>query len=128
MENNMQEIKKLVEETLLKTLEVLGESDDHPVMDKVKANPHMPKHYNDRMTKMHQTRHSSKGTMTKLRKGMSDHEKKHMAGAYFDDDHIVHSNTSKTMSKVLDEKGEKSKNFGQVRKEIQAHIAKHHPE
>lgn len=106
----MQDIKKLVEETFLETLEVLSESDDHTVIDN------------------RRWRHSPDATMTKLKKGMSDHEKKHMKGAYTDGADIVHEKSSKTMSHALDDKGEKSKNFGQVRKEIQAHIAKHHPE
>jgi hypothetical protein len=88
----------------------------------------MPKHYNDRVTKMFDQRHTTKGTMAKLKKGMSDHEKKHMQGAYFDDHHIVHAKTGKTMSKVVDHEKDRSKTYGEVRKEIQAHIAKHHPE
>lgn len=124
----MSDIKNLVEESFSEILEAINESDDHTVLTRGKPQPGMPKHYNDRVTQMFDQRHSTKGTMAKLKKGMSDHEKKHMKGAYFDDTHIVHRNSSKTMSNVLDHKKDKPKTYGEVRKEIQAHIAKHHPE
>lgn len=72
--------------------------------------------------------------MNKLRQGMSHHERKHMDRAELGGPggwegrrvHIVHKDTGRTMSKMVD--GGKSKTYGEVRKEIQAHIAKYHPE
>ena len=121
----MSDIKSLVENIFLEALEVLSESDDEHVLEK---EPFRPGWHKDGRRQMMQQRHTTRGTMTKLRKGMSAHEKKHMKGAYFDDVDIVHAKTGKTMSRTyVDHKG-KSKTYGQVRKEIQAHIAKHHPE
>lgn len=118
--------KESVKETFLETLEVLGESDDQTVIHKEKFRHDYHGKYG--VKQMYQNRHTTKGTMAKLKKGMSDHEKKHMKGAYMDDVDIVHAKTGKTMSSVLDHKNDKPKSYGQVRKEIQAHIAKHHPE
>ena len=70
----------------------------------------------------HQMMHKDKSAIRAISKGMSDHEKKHFAGAYRDDTDIVHKATGKTMTSLH------GKTVGQARKEIQAHIAKHHPE
>lgn len=70
----------------------------------------------------HQLMHKDKSIMSAIRKGMSDHEKKHMGGAYRDDTDVVHRATGKTMTSLH------GKTVDQARKEIQAHIAKHHPE
>lgn len=70
----------------------------------------------------HQLMHKDRSMMSAIRKGMSDHEKKHMGGAYRDDTDIVHRATGKTMTSLH------GKTVDQARKEIQAHIAKHHPE
>jgi len=118
----MTDYKQLVEESILV---YLSENDDHTVLVKEPPNPFSPD-----AKRMHTLRHSSRGTMTKLKKGMSDHEKKHMSGAYMDDTAIVHRKTGKTMAHVMRFNGKdtKPKTFGEVRKEIQAHISKHHPE
>jgi len=70
----------------------------------------------------HQMMHKDKSAMRAIRKGMSDHEKKHFGGAYRDDTDVVHKATGKTMTSLH------GKTVGQARREIQAHIAKHHPE
>jgi hypothetical protein len=102
----MSHFKNLVEETILA---ILTESDDAPLTRK-----------NDETGK-HRLLHTDRSMMTKIRKGMTDHEKKHMAGAYRDDTNIVHRKTGRTMASIH------GKTVGQARKEIQAHIAKHHP-
>ena len=113
---------------LKEELSILHESDDQTVL----TGPY--KHRLNPDATYHQLRHTEKGTMAKLKKGMTDHEKKHMKNAYMDDTDIVHAATGKTMSRTIhfglgkDGKGKKSKTYGEVRKEIQAHIAKHHPE
>ena len=127
-EDKMPFTKESIKETFLETLEVLSESDDQTVL----TGPH--KHRFNPEATYHELRHTNKGTMAKLKKGMTAHEKKHMKGAYMDDTDIVHRATGKTMGRTMsfghgpDGKGKKSKTFGEVRKEIQAHIAKHHPE
>ena len=114
---------------LKEELSILHESDDQTVLVHEPPNPFRPD-----ARRMHTLRHTQKGTMAKLKKGMTDHEKKHMKGAYMDDTDIVHRATGKTMGRTMsfghgkDGKGTKSKTFGVVRKEIQAYIAKHHPE
>lgn len=85
--------------------------DDHPLTSK-----------NDRGGPGHKLNFSDKDIMRKLKRTMSDHEKKHMRGAYRDDSAIVHGKTNRTMSSIV------GKTTKQVRKEVQAHIAKHHPE
>ena len=105
-EDNMSHFKELVEETIL---DYLLESDDAPLTKKTDNGKH-------------QLLHTDRSMLTKIRKGMSDHEKKHMAGAYRDDTDIVHNKTGRTMTSIH------GKTVGQARKEIQAHIAKHHPE
>ena len=122
-EDKMSDIKSIVES---KFAEALNESDDQTVIHKEKFRPGYHGAYN--IPQMYQQRHTTKGTMTKLKKGMTPHEKKHMKGAYFDDVDIVHAKTGKTMSRVYHDHKDKPKTYGEVRKEIQAHIAKHHPE
>ena len=82
---------------------------------------------NQLLTKPHPTRpgkhelvHTDRSMMMKIKKGMSDHEKKHMSGAYRDGTAIVHKKTSKTMTTIH------GKKVGQARKEIQDYIAKNH--
>jgi len=123
----MSDIKKLVKESFLETLEAMSESDDHTVLEK---EPHRPgwKGCDGKDRRMWQMRHSNRGALSKLKKGMTDHEKKHMKGAYIDDGDVVHRKTGRTMSYLLNHKNGKAKTYGEVRKEIQAHIAKNHPE
>jgi hypothetical protein len=102
----MSYFKQLVEETIFN---ILNESDDEPLTKK----------HDDGK---HSFLHSKSSMMRKIKKGMSDHEKKHMSGAYTDDTDIVHRKTGKTMTSIH------GKTVGQARKEIQSHIAKHHPE
>ena len=102
----MENIKKLVEETIW---DILTENDDE----------HLTKKHSDGK---YELLHKDSSMMRKIKKGMTDHEKKHMAGAYRDDTDIVHRKTAKTMGSIH------GKTVGQARKEIQAHIAKHHPE
>ena len=101
----MADYKQLVEESIL---DYLSENDDE----------HLTKKHSDGK---YELLHRDRIMMRKLRKGMTDHEKKHMAGAYRDDTDIVHPKTGKTMGSIH------GKTVGQARKEIQAHIAKHHP-
>ena len=84
---------------------------------------------NQLLTRPHPTRagkhelvHTDRSMLMKIKKGMSDHEKKHMSGSYRDGTDIVHRKTSKTMTSIH------GKTVGQARKEIQDHIAKHHPD
>lgn len=77
------------------------------------------------------SRHSSNKMINKLSQGMSRHERKHMDRAETGrwqgkPTHLIHKDTGRTMSKMVD--GDRSKTYGEVRKEIQAHIAKYHPE
>lgn len=102
----MSDYKQLAEEIIL---DYLSESDDAPLTRK-------------REDGKHELLHKDSSMMRKIRKGMSDHEKKHMSKAYRDDTDIVHHKTGKTMTSIH------GKTVGQARKEIQAHIAKHHPE
>ena len=74
------------------------------------------------MAGKHELVHTDRSMLMKIKKGMSDHEKKHMSGAYRDDTDIVHNKTGKTMTSIH------GKTVGQARKEIQNHIAKHHPD
>ena len=107
---------------LKEELSILHESDDQTT------------HVKGGIYGLHDTRHSHRKMMNKLRIGMSYHERKHMDRAELSgpggwegkSTHIVHGDTGRTMSKMVD--GGKSKTYGEVRKEIQAHIAKHHPE
>lgn len=101
-----EDFKQLVEETIL---DCLRENDDEQLTAKTASGKHA-------------LLHKPRSMMNKIRKGMTDHEKKHMAGAYRDDTAIVHRKSSKTMTTIH------GKTVGQARKEIQAHIAKHHPE
>ena len=66
--------------------------------------------------------HKDRKIMSAIRKGLSDHEKKHMGRAYRDDTDIVHRDTGKTMASIH------GKTVDQARSEIRKHIAKHHPE
>ena len=66
--------------------------------------------------------HKDRKIMSAIRKGMTDHEKKHMGRAYRDDTDIVHRDTGKTMGSIH------GKTVDQARSEIRKHIAKHHPE
>ena len=70
----------------------------------------------------HELVHTDRSMLMKIKKGMNDHEKKHMSGAYRDGTDIVHKKTSKTMTSIH------GKKVGQARKEIQDHIDKHHPD
>jgi len=126
-EDNMSDIQKLLKEAFLETLETVNESDDHTVLEK---EPHRVgwREFDGKDRRMWQMRHTNRGALSKLKKGMTDHEKKHMKGAYIDDSDVVHRKTGRTMSNLLDHKNDKAKTYGEVRKEIQAHIAKHHPE
>lgn len=79
-------------------------------------------HKDDSGRERHSMAHSDRATMSAIRKGLSDHEKKHFGGAYRDDTDIVHRKTGRTMGTLH------GKTVGQARAEIQKHIAKHHPE
>jgi len=121
----MSDIQKLVKEAFLETLETMNESDDQHVLEKEPHRIGMPK---DPDRRMWQNRHSNRGTLTKIKKGMTPHEKKHMKGAYLDDTDVVHGKTGRTMGHTLHHDRGESKTYGEVRKQIQAYIAKNHPE
>lgn len=123
-EDKMSDIKSIVENVFLETLEVMNESDDQPVLEKEPHRVGWPKGGR----RMWQHRHSDRGTLTKIKKGMTDHEKKHMKGAYLDDTDVVHGKTGRTMGHTLHHDRGESKTYGEVRKQIQAYIAKNHPE
>lgn len=107
----MSDIQKLVKEVFLEALEAINENDNQ-----ILTRPHPTR------PGRHELVHKDRSMLMKIKKGMSDHEKKHMSGAYRDDTSIVHKKTGKTMTTIH------GKTVGQARKEIQDHIAKHHPE
>lgn len=117
----MSDIKSIVEN---KFIEALNESDDQPVLEKEPHRVGWPKGGR----RMWQHRHSDRGTLTKIKKGMTPHEKKHMKGAYLDDTDVVHAKTGRTMGHTLHHDRGESKTYGEVRKQIQDYIAKNHPE
>ena len=108
----MEQFKSLIEEFVEDQLsEALGDNDSLTTARK-----------DDNGRERHVLNHPDKRVMSAIRKGMSDHEKKHFSGAYRDDTDIVHKKTGKTMGSIH------GKTVAQARAEIQKHIAKHHPE